>query len=230
MFRVSWGEGMKERPILMTPENAQKCHDGTKTQTRRVVKLPLDRGTWGPFLFEGSKCTTAYGKPGDDMVCISNMKTGKTIACPYGQVGDRLWVREAWAWPGEEAFLYKGIPADARLASEWQKDLNCCQLKWMPSIHMPRMACRTVLEITEVRVERLQEISEEDALAEGVTRIDHGREYYFSAMRDEPDHRNWVDPTDAYKELWESINGKGSWGLNPWVWVISFRRVELCGR
>ena len=217
---------MPERPILMTPENGQKCHDGTKTQTRRLNGLEeVNSGLWdypqmtkpGVFTFLDATQANPYNNALD-------------VKCPYGGVGDRLWVREAWAWPGEEAHLYKGNSSDARLVDEWKKDQNNCQVKWTPSIHMPRFACRTVLEITDVRVERLQDIGEEDAKAEGVTRIDHGREYYFSAMRDEPDHRNWGDPTDAYKELWESINGAGSWAQNPWVWVISFRKVGACGR
>lgn len=218
---------MKERPILMTPENAQKCHDGTKTQTRRIVKPqpPEDVGKiLGPEMYAPVKADK-FGEeyPGEDVFGVYSDDGEWGAVFPYGQVGDRLWVREAWA-PCHECpcEIYKG-----------QGVKNCpgCDdstsgLKWTPSIHMPRWACRTVLEITEVRVERVQDISEEDALAEGVTRIDHGREYYFSAMRDEPDHRNWVDPTDAYKELWDSINGKGSWALNPWVWVLEFRRMK----
>ncbi len=181
---------MKERPILMTPENAQKCHDGTKTQTRRIVKD------------------------------INN-----AMHCPYGVVGDRLWVREAWSRMGCKQdcghlgchTIYQGAKSVGAY--------GC--VKWKPSIHMPRQACRTVLEITALRVERLHEITEEDAIAEGVNRIAHGRDGdYYSAFRDEPHHDNWIDPVDAYKELWESINGKGSWAANPPVRVVSFRRVN----
>jgi hypothetical protein len=217
------GDGMRERPILMTPENAQKCHDGTKTQTRRLNNLEIVNVNPSQWQFAG-------WLPGEYRAPFQRNGVTVYIKCPYGVVGDRLWVREPWAWPGEEAHLYKGNPSDARLVDEWKKDQNNCQVKWTPSIHMPRFACRTVLEITDVRVERLQEISEEDALTEGVTRIDHGRGYYFSAVRDEPHHGNWVDPVDAYRELWESIHGKGSWDLNPWVWVITFQKVEACGR
>ena len=216
------GDGMRERPILMTPENAQQCHDGTKTQTRRTngLKKVNGSGPWDYPQMQSSGIAIFL-----DSTQANPYNNALDVTCPYGVVGDRLWVREPWAWPGEEAHLYKGNPSDARLVDEWKKDQNNCQVKWKPSIHMPRLACRTVLEITELRVERLQDIGEEDAKAEGVTRIDHGREYYFSAMRDEPDHRNWGDPTDAYKELWESINGAGSWAQNPWVWVISFWKV-----
>lgn len=222
MVDGSWSmvDGMRERPILMTPENAQKCHEGTKTQTRRIIRVP----SWAS---DDDMLKLSIQRPATGIAYYVDGMPVKRLTCPYGVVGDRLWVREAWApchvCPCE---IYKGQGVKN---CPWC-DASTSGLKWTSSIHMHRFACRTVLEITEIRVERLQDISEEDALAEGVTRIDHGREYYFSAMRDEPDHRNWVDPTDAYKELWESINGKGSWGLNPWVWVISFRRVELCAR
>jgi len=207
----------KERPILMTPENAQKCFDGTKTQTRRIVKLPRDRGTWEPFFFEGSKCTTSDGKPGEDLVCITNTKTGKTLACQFGQAGDRLWVREPHAWPGEEAYLFRGNPEHKALVEKWRSDPNYPQIKWTPSIHMKREACRTVLELTEVRVERLNDISHEDAVAEGCA----GSGWHVSEQAS-----TVVYPVDAFRSLWESINGPGSWGLNPWVWVLTFRRVN----
>lgn len=212
---------MKERPILMTPENAQKCHDGTKTQTRRAVK------DFGSFHNGVLHCGGKHGLP--------------KALCPYGVVGDRLWVREAWqekAWsltdlnhagcldaPKNPSETYLGEALYVIHKYGYNQSIGDVG-PWKPSIHMPRWACRTVLEIAEIRVERLQEISEDDAKAEGVTRIDQGREYYFSAMRSEPDHRNWVDPTDAYKELWESINGVGSWSQNPWVWVITFRNLK----
>ena len=96
----------------------------------------------------------------------------------------------------------------------------------VPSIHMPRWASRITLEITGVRVERLQDISDEDVIAEGVNRIAHGREgYFYHATRTEPHPRNWCYPDAAYKDLWEQINGPGSWDANPWVWVVEFKRV-----
>lgn len=131
---------MKERPILMTPENAQKCHDGTKTQTRRIVKLPA----WSTEVAEDNALS-----------CVP--------FCPYGQVGDRLWVREALCRNGS-VMTYR----DGSLVM--QGDLvmpSWCERKTIPSIHMPRWACRTVLEITEVRVERVKDISPADALPEG---------------------------------------------------------------
>lgn len=225
---------MKDRPIMMTPENAQKCHDGTKTQTRRMNNLEIVNVNPSQWQFAG-------WLSGEYLAPFHRNGVTINIKCPYGVAGDRLWVREAWqekAWSSKELNQAGFLSAPKKPRETYlNQDLYAIHKggynraigdpgKWRSSIHMPRWACRTVLEITELRVERLQEISEEDAKAEGVTRIDHGREYYFSAMRDEPDHRNWGDPTDAYKELWESIHGKGSWELNPWVWVIEFRKVE----
>ncbi len=224
---------MKERPILFTPENAQKCFDGTKTQTRRIVKLPRDRGTWEPFFFQGSKYTTSDGKPGADMVCITNTKTGKTLACQFGQAGDRLWVREPHAWPGEEAYLYRGNPEHSALVDKWRSDPNYPQIKWTPSIHMKREACRTVLELTDVRVERLQDCSEEDAIAEGIERVGGNtsccpwRNYRIGKPGEMNMHCS--APSRSFMTLWESINGEGSWELNPWVWVLSFKPIQTRG-
>lgn len=192
------GQRTKDTPILFTGENVRAILDGRKTQTRRIVKMtdsgrikkPGSPKNWHP----------------DDQNAIE--------ACPYGQPGDRLWVRETWANPGEEGVLYRANPEDAALVERWKADPNFPQVKWTPSIHMPKAFCRLWLELTEVRVERLQECSEEDAIAEGVTvgRIVGSEEFSISAVA-------------AYQELWESINGEGSWARNPWVWVLTFKRV-----
>lgn len=205
---------MKERPILMTPENAQKCHDGTKTQTRRLnglEEINEDPGSWTRTFLDIAQAFV-FGKrpvvPGGH----------RQIQCPYGVVGDRLWVREAYCCeydddcipiPGK--YFYKGTGVEVRAVDgdgfqKWRKDGTGCS-PWIPSIHMPRFACRTVLEITEIRVERLQEISEEDARAEGIQEVGIGAVHDFMI-------------------LWESINGQGSWELNPWVWVIAFKKVR----
>ena len=99
----------------------------------------------------------------------------------------------------------------------------------MPSIHMPKELARIWLEITGVRVERLQSISNEDAIAEGVNRISHGREgSYYSAIRNEQHPKNWIYPDDAFRELWESTGG--DWDANPWVWAIDFKVLSTTGR
>lgn len=148
--------------------------------------------------------------------------SGSVEQCPYGQPGERLWVRETWATEGtdETSTLPLQFKADR---SDWPK----CS-KWRPSIHMPRWASRITLEIESVRVERLQKITEEDAKAEG-TRDDALVHYYCEEGTDDDpigNHRcNW---RYAFSRLWESINAKRGfgWDANPWVWVITFRRVE----
>lgn len=191
---------MKERPILMTPENAQKCHDGVKTQTRRMVK------EHPPYL---------YVEPRHDergAVCISvDRETGDYAEYwPYGGVGDRLWVREVLRRNGSFMTYQDGsnvMQGDLVLPSWYER-------KTIPSIHMPRWACRTVLEIAEVRVERLKDISPADALAEGVFCPEVGYAQHGERA-----------PVLLYGFLWESIYGAGSWAQNPWVWVIAFKKV-----
>lgn len=122
-------------------------------------------------------------------------------------------MRETWAWPGEEMLLYRANPDDVKIMEQWKVSENYPNVKWCPSIHMPRWACRTVLELTEVRVERLQEISETDAIKEGCAPCGHT-----SFHVDEH--------TCSYKTLWETINGADSWAINPWVWVLTFKRQE----
>jgi len=166
---------------------------GTKTQTRRVVK-PQPVGNADVQFRVAAAVTLA--------------PDGKQLRCPYGQTGDRLWVRETFA-PLTKGFAYAADPV-------WNEPPGG---RWMPSIHMPRIASRIDLEITAVRVERLNDISEADARAEGappshpsIDRI--SREYGFA---DFP--RSW------YGQLWDQINGAGSWAANPWVWCIEFKRV-----
>lgn len=198
---------MKERPILFSAPMVRALLAGTKTQTRRVVK-PQPAGAWAA--------------------------PGKTT-CPYGVPGDRLWVRES-AWfdraqvdgvdgircffPGREVRFSTGQAGTAPfVCSAEMLDINT-SLRKRPSIHMPRWASRITLEITAVRVERLQDISEADAMAEGappshpsIDRI--SREFGY------PDFsRSW------YGQLWDQINGPGAWEENPWVWVVEFKRVN----
>lgn len=141
---------------------------------------------------------------------------GNPLICRHGQPGDRLWVRETWQHLHNE-----GQKADE--FEQWQQNsIDCFYLadesspnnkpmsgRWRPSIHMPRWASRITLEITDVRVERLQDISNEDAVAEGIGTPCDMR---YAAL-------------DAFKPLWESINGHDSWEANPWVWVIEFKRI-----
>lgn len=154
---------VKERPILFSGPMVKAILAGKKTQTRRLVKAP-----------RGSEPSHA----------------GVDFGCPYGQLFDRLWVRESWQCNHADQDRSKvNYRADGR-----------DRLLWTPSIHMPRWASRITLEVTDVRVQRLQDISEEDAKAEGA----EGRE--------------------AFASLWDAINGnRASWASNPWTWAIGFR-------
>lgn len=200
---------MKERPILFSAPMVRALLAGTKTQTRRAMKPQPTEFVGGPgvTLQDGSPAPLI---PLDDSV----EPYGREIACPYGKPGDRLWVRETWHDASSSLHSCALYRADGI-------DLHCD--KWTPSIHMPRWASRITLEITSVRVERLQEISIEDAKAEGAWGPDDSivqkvADYFgtdiFSA-----------NPRKAFQMLWESINGPDSWAANPWVWAIEFRRV-----
>lgn len=183
---------MKLRPILFSAPMVRAILDGTKTQTRRVVKSRKD----------------------PDFGC--NMSPGEIAGdekshrlCPYGQPGDRLWVRETflgWYNTTDGSFSH----AAAYRADGYELEHG---EKWQPSIHMPRAASRITLEITRVRVERLQAINEVDAIAEGAP-------WAACGSPQEGSHKA------GYAQLWESINGTGSWDVNPWVWVVEFKRVE----
>lgn len=233
---------MKERQIIFSAPMVRAILEGRKTQTRRVVdarwqhfasacQLPesvdTERGEMtfpgrdsGSFLFH-------YGIPLRD-------GAWQPVRCPYGQPGDRLWVREAFRLCADaDSIPPRETDAGYRVWYEAAAPHQPGFGKLRPGMFMPRWASRITLEIVSVRVERLQDMEgqapyegECDALAEGVNSIHHGDGcYYYSAFRDEPHPKNWCDPTDAFRELWESINGPGSWDANPWVWVIEFKAV-----
>lgn len=200
---------MKSRPILFSAPMVRALLDGTKTQTRRVVKYA------DPSLIDTD------GWPLTD---LSECGAGEVrIACPYGQLGDRLWVRETgWERPERTSTMMRAgadtwhqYYYDADLWSESDhNDFKTWGFKRRPSIFMPRWASRITLEITGLRLERLQDISEADARAEG------------AAPYRLPLHPGFGPFKAGYSNLWESINGPGSWDANPWVWCISFRRIE----
>lgn len=222
---------MKERPILFTGAMVRAVLAGTKRQTRRICKpaatlsavVAVQDPDEQPF---GQR--PAYLTPG----WFGDEDGESQFFSPYGAPGDRLWVRETHApqpdclisWSkwmagagGEKPIIHYAADASDRAWVE----------KWRPSIHMPRWASRITLEVTGVRVERLQDISTNDAEAEGVARTGPGITYPF---RDylalaEPMRRFYPRAQDSYRSLWESINGPGSWAVNPWVWVIDFKRI-----
>lgn len=208
----------KERPILFSSAMVKALLDGSKTQTRRVVK---PQPIFQPETTEGALVTKAaliwQKKPQPKKLTPNPPPHGWNIiedflagfVCPYGGPKDTLWVREA----------FQTCPKCGTLnyAATVNKPKNCSGCdewlgSWKPSIHMPRSASRITLEITGVRVERLIEITSDDAKAEGVR----------------PTTREWINdqhPKRVFADLWESINGKGSWEKNPWVWVIEFKHL-----
>ena len=195
---------MKERPILFSGAMVRALLAGTKTQTRRVMK-PQPRRVDGGVPF-GDAPQWAHAEPGTAM-----------MRCPYGQRGDRLWVRETFQrFTDDGETLYKADPAGLEAMNELMRD-EYIEARWRPSIHMPRWASRITLEITSVRVERLQDIDISAAQAEGVS--DTGPLILDSAGNEQG------GPIAEYAVLWEQINGPGSWDANPWVWVVEFRRL-----
>lgn len=206
----------KERPILFRGEMVRAILDGAKTQTRRLMKPqpepdPTNPGKhWWPSNWVQSMMSI------EDELCGED-KTMAPYFCPYGKIGDRLWVRETFSDPFPLDIECKNFTGFFRATDPDRK------AKWKPSIFMPRWACRLVLEITDVRVERLNDISHEDAIAEGC----QGYNWVSSSPYFAGPHTDDGElPQEEYRTLWESINGVGSWAANPMVWVISFRRIE----
>ncbi|MCK3279179.1 morphogenetic protein [Escherichia coli] len=216
---------MTERGMIFNGEMVRAILDGRKTQTRRIMKLQPkpSKSRPGDFWFSSKKL--------ESMVHVSDLAPGNSpIAdyhlfiqehcCPFGAVGDRIWVRETWARYNIDQNSHD-IAYRATTPADWPEEG-----RWRPSIHMPRWASRILLEITSVRVERLNAISEEDAEAEG---IDMEALYDSQDCYDcIADHNMTGRPTvtGAFKYLWESIYGEEGWKFNPWVWVIEFKRVE----
>lgn len=219
-----WGKPMKTRPILFSAPMVRAILSGTKTQTRRAVKPRKDLG-FG--------CMLAPHE------LAGEINSGDYCNCPYGQPGDRLWVKETtikvedhgYTGPcyvesdeGRAVLEYGLSPSPDDFAEVEPQDI-----RKRPAIHMPRTMCRILLEITAVRVERLQDISDADATAEGVCELplqaaEPGRWWTGDVAAGAALHGR--TPFGAYRLLWESINNPRSWDANPWVWVIEFTRVE----
>lgn len=212
---------MKEYPIIFSAPMVRAILDGKKTQTRRVMKPQPD---------EDGKVTVGQIGTSRGIAYVGNQRAGGLVArvpCPYGQLGDRLWVRETWA----ESFGTESDPdsivyqADNRVRFhedkifKWDNDEPFYDKdwaeKWKPAMFMPRWASRITLEITEIRVQRVQEISAEDCIAEGLR----------TNLRE---HDAVCDLRAQYRTLWDSLNAKRdcSWDLNPWVWAVTFKEIK----
>lgn len=250
---------MRELPILFSAPMVRAVLDGTKTQTRRVMKNVPSWQHFGKDIMDWDLSgihQEGYGEHDQlqgtdrwylDVQTDVDDHSRKVIRCPYGQPGDRLWVRETWGTgcrPDPFEGWRDGIEyrADIRPDDDERdllplhrveppEDVCLADLRsgWRPSIHMPRWASRITLEVTSVRVERLQAISDADEEAEGTEFCPQcgGCGWINSG----PDG-GWQCEAEGcgeskywYRRLWESLNGAGSWDANPWVWVISFRRV-----
>jgi hypothetical protein len=198
---------VKERGLIFNGEMVRAILDGRKTQTRRIMKnQPAGDFPQTPALIRnvvgaGFQWYGHYGESG-----IFN--------CPFGAVGDRIWVRETWAEAGASAPDLKLYRANypEHVPTHYENVPPADEIRWTPSIHMPRWASRLTLEITGVRVERLRDLNEEDAKSEGITPpsggVLPGWEYRIN-----------------FRDLWMSIYGADNWEANPWVWVIEFKVV-----
>ena len=190
---------MKERPILFSAPMVRALLDRSKTQTRRVLKPD--------------------GEYRLDVVCPPD---GGPSRCRYGQPGDRLYVREAWS---THACFDDIPPRDLTTRSiHYMADGKIQTGKFRQAFHMPRWASRILLEVVSVRVERLNDISEADAITEGCTENHNG--YFWGGPHAVSGLKQLATAKSAYRDLWESINGPGSWDANPWVWVVEFTRVQ----
>ncbi|EBV7175794.1 TPA: hypothetical protein ACJG7T_004277 [Salmonella enterica subsp. enterica serovar Muenchen] len=204
---------MKERGMIFNAEMVSAILSGRKTQTRRPIKWKQTRFTEIAERDDGSLWPWAEDcERGGDI----------WFACPYGEIGDRIWVRETFRVHSRATdvatLVYRASVRNSWTEQTHRVPVAVCNKpatpeKWTPSIHMPRWASRILLEITDVRVERLRDLSEEDAKSEGITPsaggVLPGWEYRIN-----------------FRDLWMDIYGTDNWEANPWVWVIEFKRVE----
>ncbi|APV24053.1 hypothetical protein A6P56_07170 [Klebsiella pneumoniae] len=232
---------MKERGMIFNGEMVRAILDGRKTQTRRPIKWKQTRFTEIGEREDGSKWP--WSEDAEHACDFWH-------PCPFGAVGDRIWVRETWsdvnldgapavAYRADDevydlmeneslldedgAFNYQDTRVSKYQFAAWHSDLiSGIEGNWRPSIHMPRWASRILLEITNVRVERLNSMHDIDAMREGIQNLTTCSHSDFGI----PGVVNAQHPVRAFQLLWESIYGTDSWHANPWVWVIEFKRVE----
>lgn len=232
---------MTERPIIFGGPMVRAILEGRKTQTRRVVKATPRELVFLGNLKSPHATNVRITRESIFFDWMGGSAAGKP-GCPYGQAGDRLWVRETWyddlyTRDETEKASREGIYYRAdHDCSDWEAGCPCRnddnRSEWRSPIHMPRWASRLLLEIKEVRVERLQSISEEDAKAEGVDPVIESEPpaWYgakWKTKEGQPRRDKWTCPIFAYRDLWEEINGtRAPWASNPWVWCLTFSRVQ----
>lgn len=213
------------KPILFNTEMVQAILEKRKTQTRRVVKpQPDDGGLHNHTVFPMSIQSTLEGWWGT----VFETGESRRFSPPHGYPGEILWVREAWNWDWkdypertEKWFYYRATTPDSFLGSGEH---------WKPSIHMPFEACRLFLKVTNVRIERLQDITPEDCFKEGIQPIHREGnsldQFYKRFIPAENGATTTTKPKTSFRTLWQKINGVKSWELNPWVWVYDFEQTE----
>lgn len=250
---------IRERPILFSDPMVRAILDGTKTQTRRILSPQPSLAAVDHFrhisivsatdAWEFQACSSTGGPV--DAFRVGRDSVKAEIISPYGAPGDRLWVRETWAWRDDtrvvaykadgECGAWIGDGGGGRLwlrhggviahgipprPESWRGEsygLGYFGGRWRPSIFMPRWASRLTLQVTDVRVERLQDISEEDAIAEGVRRLTGEFDGCYMAG----EAMSGTTAVECYARLWDSINAKRApWDSNPWVWVVAFARSD----
>lgn len=262
MRKMSDPPKQKEGSLIVKAESVRSILDGRKSQMRRVIK-PQPRIGQGAYEQIGNGVGAA-----ELVIRVDVDRNGRKLKggyrclgaenyaeqfCPYGQPGDRLWVRETHAWADvmidnverEDAVCvaYKADKTILRHEGSPPLKLDTYainfehkSLRWRPSIHMPRWASRLTLKITKIRVERLQEITNEDAIAEGLTPqracrqspLQNPEPCKLGTAWSAPAGRTHYPPEMAalaYRDLWDSINGVGAWDKNPWCWVLEFKRI-----
>jgi len=236
---------MRERGILMSGPMVRAILAGKKTQTRRAVRapevcpdciaasIPHPNGDGGMGLFGSAAylripACDHFGEP----------VLGARVRCPYGAPGDRLWVRETWAGDDFYGAVYRADHPSADLKAGELDSGEQSIRQWRPSLLMPRWASRITLEVTGIRVERAQDISDADIEAEGVdaeavdalwaaakqSRRAELWPFAREALADRGPPADWR-AIDNWRAAWTLINGRASWDANPWVWVVSFRRT-----
>ena len=197
---------MREHPLLLNGPLVRATLASLKTQTRTPVKKQP------PIGYDRVRVCARYAEFENDTPPLGKFSTKS----PMGEAGDRLWVRETW----QPAMYDPKSPADCLYRADDNggvEDLG--EGRWIASIHMPRWACRLVLPLVSVRVERVQDITEEDALAEGFRRTENG-------WTDGVTGYDTTSARAAFRELWESIYGQASWDANPWVWVAEWKEIK----